>query len=54
MEEGASFHSTGNVWRGFLATSVGVLTVQTLFQVRALRASVRKRYVHAHDVAQGA
>lgn len=32
VEEGASFYSTGITWRGFLATSVGVFTVQALFQ----------------------
>jgi chloride channel 7 len=34
VEEGASFYNTGILWQGFLATSIGVLTVHTLYQLR--------------------
>ena len=33
VEEGASFHSTGMLWRGFLATCTGVLTTHWLDQL---------------------
>ncbi|GMH33746.1 hypothetical protein BSKO_01580 [Bryopsis sp. KO-2023] len=34
IEEGASFYSTSVMWRGFLSTCVGVLTLHTLVQFR--------------------
>jgi chloride channel 7 len=33
VEEGASFHTTGMLWRGFLATCSGVLTTHWLHQL---------------------
>jgi hypothetical protein len=51
IEEGASFYSTSILWRGFLSTGIGVLTLHFLVEaaVRMLTCLSAHAFLPIHD-----